>query len=173
MMTSSLCFYESAYQTCQRQPKKLKLGKLIVHSKSHKICKFENHVTRNDVIMTSLPKQWKNVNLRETKQIIYHSKGIDESYPKMYFLLNLSHCVKSYGHLCQFLAFFTMPALQIWPCHVTQGANFEKNLFFPNSAFNIRKSYKKALSYKQERGNINRGNIKLCSSALTSRYKEQ
>ena len=26
--------------------------------------------------------------------------------------------------------FFTMPALQIWPCHVTQEANFEKNYFF-------------------------------------------
>ena len=60
----------------------------------------------------------------------------------MYFLLNLSHYVKSYGHLCQILAFFTMPALQIWPCHVTQEANFEKILFFPNSAFNIGKSYK-------------------------------
>ena len=53
----------------------------------------------------------------------------------MYFLLNLSHHVKSYGHLCQTLAFFTMPALQIWPYHVTQEANFKKNLFFPNSAF--------------------------------------
>ena len=48
----------------------------------------------------------------------------------MYFLLNLIHHVKSYGHLCQILAFFTMPALQIWPCHVTQEANFEKNYFF-------------------------------------------
>ena len=48
----------------------------------------------------------------------------------MYFLLNLSHSVKSYGHLCQTLAFFKMPALQIWPCHVTQEANSEKNLFF-------------------------------------------
>ena len=28
----------------------------------------------------------------------------------MYFLLNLSHYVKSYGHLCQFLAFFTIRA---------------------------------------------------------------
>ena len=37
---------------------------------------------------------------------------------------------------------FTMPALQIWPYHVTQEANFEKVLFFPNSAFNIGKSYK-------------------------------
>ena len=83
-----------------------------------------------------------NADLREAKQIIYHSKSIDESYPKMYFLLNLNHCVKSYGHLCQFLAFFTMLALQIWSCHVTQEANFEKILFFSNSAFNIRKSYK-------------------------------
>ena len=56
---------------------------------------------------------------------------------KMYFLLNLSHYVKSYGHLCQILAFFKMPALQIWPCHVTQEGNFENILNFPNSAFNI------------------------------------
>ena len=44
----------------------------------------------------------------------------------MYSLLNLSHYVKRYGHLCQILAFFTMPALQIWPCHMTKEANFEK-----------------------------------------------
>ena len=48
----------------------------------------------------------------------------------MHFVLNLSHYVKSYGHLCQVLASFMMPALQIWPCHVTQEANFEKKLFF-------------------------------------------
>ena len=69
-------------------------------------------------------------------------KVLDESYPKMYFLLNLSHYVKSYGHLCQILAIFMMPALQIWPCHVTQEENFEKILFFPNSAFNIGRSCK-------------------------------
>ena len=80
----------------------------------------------NDIIT----KTMENADLRETRQIIYHSKGIDESYPKMYFLLNLSHYVKRYGHLCQILAFFTMPALQIWPCHVTQDANFQKILFF-------------------------------------------
>ena len=51
-------------------------------------------------------KQWENADLLETRQIIYHSKGIDESYPKMYFLFNLSHYVKSYGHFCQILAFF-------------------------------------------------------------------
>ena len=56
MLTTSLCFSESVYKTCQRQPTELKLGKMVAHSKFHKICKFENHVTRNDVIMTSLPK---------------------------------------------------------------------------------------------------------------------
>ena len=97
-------------------------------------------MTRNDFIMTSLPKTMENADLRETKQIIYHSKGIDESYPKMYLLLNLIHYVQRYGHLYQILAFFMMPALQIWPCQVIQEANFEKILFFPNSSFNIRKS---------------------------------
>ena len=92
--------------------------------------------------MTSLTKTMENADLRETNQIVYHSKGIDESYPKMYFLLNLSHYVKSYGHLCQILAFFAMPALQIWLCHVTQEANFKKILLFPNSVFNIGKSCK-------------------------------
>ena len=67
---------------------------------------------------------------RNQTNYIFYSKGIDESYPKTYFLLNLSHYVKSYGHLCQILAFFTMPALQIWLCHVTQEANFEKFYIF-------------------------------------------
>ena len=84
-----MMFSESVYKTSQRQPTELKLGKLMVHSKFHKICKFENHVTRNDVIMTSLPKtmekQWGNADLHETKQIIYHSKCIDENYPKFTF----------------------------------------------------------------------------------------
>ena len=88
-------------------------------------------------------------------------EGIDGSYLKMYFLLNLSHYVKSYGHLCQILAFFTMPALQIWPCHVTQEANFEKVLFFPNSAFNIGKSCKipsrKALYFRSYQPKTSQG----------------
>ena len=52
------------------------------------------------------------LDLRETKQIIYHSKGFDKSCPKMHFLLNLSHFVKSYGHLCQILACL--------PCRLTK-----------------------------------------------------
>ena len=47
----------------------------------------------------------------------------------MYFLLNLSHHVKSYGHFCQILAIFMMPTHQIWSCHVTQDADFENFLF--------------------------------------------
>ena len=43
-------------------------------------------MTRNDVMMMSLPKtmeQWENADLRGTKQNIYRSKGFNESYPKM------------------------------------------------------------------------------------------
>ena len=50
---------------------------------------------------------------------------------------------------------------QIWPFHVTQEANFEKNLFFPNSTFNIRKSYKiysrKALYFRSYQPKTSRG----------------
>ena len=47
--------------------------------------------------------------------------------------------MKSYGHFCQILALFMMPAHQMWSCRVTQDANFENFLFCPNSTFNIRK----------------------------------
>ena len=56
MMTSSFCFSESVHKTYQRQPTELKLGKLIAYLKFHKIRKFENYVTKNDVIMMSLSK---------------------------------------------------------------------------------------------------------------------
>ena len=79
----------------------------------------------------------------------------------MYSSLNLSHYVKCYGHLCQILAFFTMLALQIWPCHVTQEANFETKLFFSNSSFNIGKSCKissrKALYFRSYQPKTSRG----------------
>ena len=79
----------------------------------------------------------------------------------MYFLLNLSHSVKSYVHFCKILAFFTMPAYQIWSCHVTQKENFEIFLFCPNSTFNIRKSHKissgKALYFRSYQPKTSRG----------------
>ena len=81
--------------------------------------------------MTSLPKTMAKFGLSETKQVIYHSKGDDKSNPKMYFLLNFSHCVKSYGDFCPILALFTMPVHQICSCQVTQDANFEHFLCLP------------------------------------------
>ena len=42
-----------------------------------------------DVTMTSLLKTMRNLDLRETRQIIYHSKGNDESFPKMKFFTEI------------------------------------------------------------------------------------
>ena len=98
----------------------------IRYTMFNKICLFKNRVIRTDVIMRSLFKSnGKYSNLHKTRQIIHHSKGFDNSYPKMYFLLILSHSVKSYGHLRQFLVCFTMTTHQIWSSDVTQNANFE------------------------------------------------
>ena len=55
--------------------------------------------------MMSLPKTMKNADVQETSQVIDHSKGRDESYPKMQVLSNLSNFVKRYGHLSKILAF--------------------------------------------------------------------
>ena len=52
-----------------------------------------------------ITKNNENADVRETSQIIYHLKGLDESYPKMQVLSNLSNFVKSYGHLSEILAF--------------------------------------------------------------------
>ena len=137
-----IVFSESVYKTCQRQPIELKLGKLIVHSKFHKICKFENHVTRNDVIMTLSPITMENVDLRETKQIIYHSKGIDESYPKCTFYWIWVTMSKVMGIYVKFWHFLRCPLSKYG--HVTWPKKqiLKKFLFFPNSAFNIKKSFK-------------------------------
>ena len=55
--------------------------------------------------MMLLLKTMENVDNWEISQIIYHSKGFDESYPKMQVLSNLSNFVKSYGYLSEILAF--------------------------------------------------------------------
>ena len=57
----------------------------------------------------------------------------------MYFFIELEPlCQKLWAFLPNFV-FFTMPACQIWSCHITQNANFENVLFCPNSTFNIGK----------------------------------
>ena len=98
----------------------------------------------------------------------------------MHFLLNLSHCVKSYGHFCQILAFFTMPAPQIWSFHVPQEANFEHFLICPNFTFSIRKSHKisigKALYFRSYQPITSRGGgveNTLPSAFRVKRYKRR
>ena len=92
---------------------------------------------------------------------ISRSKSIAKSCLKMFFLLNLSHCLKSYGNFCQILAPFTMPACQILCCHVIQDVNLENLLCFLNSTFNIRKSHKisseKALDFRSYQHKTSQG----------------
>ena len=47
----------------------------------------------------------------------------------------MSHCVKSYGHLCQIY----QTTHQIWSCHVTLASNSENSYFSLNSVLNFRK----------------------------------
>ena len=49
----------------------------------HKIYRFGNPVMIDDVITASFQKTMPKLDLRETKQIIYHWKGFDQSYPKI------------------------------------------------------------------------------------------
>ena len=48
----------------------------------------------------------------------------------MYFLLNLSHYVQSYGHLCQSLAFFTMPRSLNMAMSRDPRSKFRKKFYF-------------------------------------------
>ena len=58
--------------------------------------------------MTSLLKQRGNSDLRKTGEIIYHSKGNDESFQKMKFLMKMSDWIKSYGHLRKKFSLFQL-----------------------------------------------------------------
>ena len=49
--------------------------------------------------MASLLKQWGNLDLRETREIIYQSKGNNDSFQKMEFLMKMRDWIKSYGYL--------------------------------------------------------------------------
>ena len=91
-----------------RHPRELKLTGLIACNMFYKISTITN-----DVIMMSLSKQWQNSDLRETKQIIYYSKGDDETYPKMYFFIEFEPPCRKLWAFCQILVLFTRPAYQI------------------------------------------------------------
>ena len=65
-----------------------------------------------------------NSDLRETKQIIYQSKGIGKSYTKTYFFIEFeSLCQRLWTFLFKF-GHFTMPPHQIWSSHVTHDVDF-------------------------------------------------
>ena len=68
---------------------------------------------------------------------------------------------KVMGIFVKFWPFFTMPARQMWSCHVTQEANFENCLFCPDFTFNIRKRHKisggKALYFRSHQPKTSRG----------------
>ena len=79
--------------------------------------------------MTSLPKTVAKFGHPRNQTSHNHSKGIDEGYPKMYFLLNWSHYVKSYGHFCQILAFSQCPLTKYG--HVTSPTKqISKSFYF-------------------------------------------
>ena len=61
----------------------MKLCTVIVLPKASRIQKEKFRNFTYDVTMTSLLKQWEHSDLRETRQIIYHLKGNDESFPKI------------------------------------------------------------------------------------------
>ena len=50
------------------------------------MCKFESHVTRNDVITKNNGKQFENTDLRGTKQNIYRWKGFNELFKNVIFI---------------------------------------------------------------------------------------
>ena len=52
--------------------------------------RIHKEILRNmtyDFTMTSLPEQWENSDLRETRQIIYQSKGNDEGFENVIFIV--------------------------------------------------------------------------------------
>ena len=73
--------------------------------------------------MTSLPKQWQNSDLCVTRQIIYHSKGIDKSFPKMHFFIEFEPlCQKVWAFLSNFGFFYYA---QIFPLYTLYAAKYE------------------------------------------------
>ena len=96
-----------------------------------------------------------NADLRETKQIIYYSKGIDESYPKNVLLIEFEPlCQKLWAFMSNFRISYDARSPNMAMSRDPR-SKFRKQIDFPNSAFNIKKSYKisrrKALYFRSYR----------------------
>ena len=128
-MASPLCFSQSVYKTCQRQPTALKLCRLIVYSQFHKMWKFENHVRRNDVIMMSLPKTMENNRKMQTSaepnKIYIVQKVLMRAIQKCNFYWIWATLSKVMGIYVTFYHDHS-PNLS---CHLTLATNFE--IFLP------------------------------------------
>ena len=81
--------------------RELKLTGLIAYIIFNKICKFESWTITNDVITKTMENFGPPRN--QTNYISFENY---ENYAKIWLLLNLSQCAKSYGHFSQILAFF-------------------------------------------------------------------
>ena len=127
----------------------------------YKICKFESSTITNDVIMTSSPKTMAKFGPLQNKPnyVLFETYWWELSINVLF--IEFGPTCQTLWAFCQILAFLTMPAHQIWSCHVTQEANFEKFLFCPSSTFNIRKSHKisggKALYFRSYQPKTSRG----------------
>ena len=85
-------------------------------------------------------KQWQNSDLCETKQIWYIiRKVLIRAIHKMYFLLNLGHCFKSYGHFLSNFGSFYHAHLPNMVMSRGPSCKFWKFFTCPNFTFNIRK----------------------------------
>ena len=108
----------------------------MVHLKFYKIWKFKNHVTRNDVIMMSLPKTMEdNKKMRisaEPNKIYINQKVLMRAIQKCEFE-TLSKVMGIYVK-------FTKTTHHIWSCHVTLASNSEKGMSDvpPYSALSLR-----------------------------------
>ena len=103
----------------------------------------------------------KKSNLRETKQIIYHLKGIDESYPKNVLLIEFEPlCQKLWAFLSNFGFFYDACSPNLVMSRDPR-CKFRNFLFCPNYTFNIRKSHKisngKALHFRSYQPETSRG----------------
>ena len=99
-------------------------------------------MTRNDVIMTSLPKNNRKMRTSAKPDKLHIiRKVLMRAIQNVLFIKFETLCQKLLAFMSIFGIFYDARS-PIMAMSRTQEANFEKKLFFPNSAFNTRKSYK-------------------------------
>ena len=101
-------------------------------------------MTRNDVIMMSLPKTMENNgNNGKTRTLAEPNKLY---IVQKFFMRAIQKCRfywiwTTVSNVMGIYVKFTMTTHQIWSCHVTLASNSENFYFSPNSILNFRKSH--------------------------------